>query len=256
MRSLTTPPRLRKQPPPALVQKTFLSAPRKTLWLAAWAASATALVAADRTSAPQALESARIEFQREMVAASLAPLKKHLGEVMLLEKQYAAARNYGAAIETRDQRRQVEAELERLDKELLLLQTREQSLRASALPDRVPLKLPDATLRGVIRKEGALSGWSKPGASATWKLPGLPPGGYEVWLRYRCGALEGGSIRIQEARFALEGDIETTLKGPQERNLGTLKVTDGSGNLTITARTVVKDNLMHLLDVHLAPASR
>ena len=61
---------------------------------------------------------------------------------------------------------------------------------------------------------------------------------------------------MQETRFTLKGQIDTTLKGPQEKNLGTLKITDGSGPLTLTAVALVKDNLMDLMSVHLVPASR
>ena len=231
-----------------------ISGLRSLLWLAVLAAGAD-IHAADPDPA-HTLELARLNFERSMIETSLTPLKKHLTELALLEKQHADARDYGGAIEARDLRRRVEDELERLDKELLLLQTRELSLKASLLPDRIPLRLEAAELRGVAREGGSLTRWSKPGASATWKLSGLPPGGYEVILRYRCGPLEGGSVLVQEAKFTLSGDMETTLKGPEEKNLGTLKITDGSGPLTISARTVVKDNLMQLLAVELVPASR
>jgi hypothetical protein len=235
------------------VLKTF-SIIWSCLGLAVMAASAR-LSAAD--SPPQhTLEMARIQFERSMIEVSLAPMKKHLLELSGLEKQRADARDYAGAIAIREQRRKVEDELERLDKELLLLQTREQSLKASLLPDRVPLPLEQAVLSGVRMEGGTITGWSRPGASAKWKLPALPPGGYEIILRYRCGALDGGELQVQESRYSLRGQIDTTLKGPQEKNLGTLKITDGSGPLTLSAVTLVKDNLMDLLSVHLVPASR
>ncbi len=204
----------------------------------------------------QSLELKRIAFQRSVVEASLEPLKKHLSELILLEKSRADARDYSGAIEARDLRKRLEMELERLDKELLLLQTREQSLYASLLPDRIKLPLDEAKLNGVKKEGGSLTAWSKAGASATWALNKLPPGGYEVILRYRCSPVEGGSLVVKESRFTLQADVETTLKGPQERNIGTLKITDGSGSFSITARTVLKDNLMHLLAVELVPASK
>lgn len=235
------------------VLKTF-SIIWSCLGLAVMAASAR-LSAADSTP-DHTLEVARIQFTRSMIEVSLAPMKKHLLELSALEKQRADARDYTGAISIREQRRKVEDELERLDKELLLLQTREQSLKASLLPDRIPLPLDQAVLSGVRMEGGTLTGWSRTGASAKWKLPALPPGGYEVVLRYRCGALDGGEVQVQETRFTLKGQIDTTLKGPQEKNLGTLKITDGSGPLTLTAVALVKDNLMDLMSVHLVPASR
>lgn len=202
------------------------------------------------------LEMERLKFERSMIEVSLAPLKKHLLELTALEKKRAEARDYAGAIATRNERRKIEDELERLDKELLLIQTREQSLKASTLPDKIDLPLDQAQLSGVKREGGSLTHWSKPGASASWKLPDLPHGGYEVVIRYRCGALDGGVLEVKEAKFRLISQIDTTSKGPQEKNLGTLKITDGSSTLTLTATTLVKDNLMALLSLGLVPASR
>ncbi|MES2594107.1 MAG: hypothetical protein V4662_02170 [Verrucomicrobiota bacterium] len=208
--------------------------------------------------APQenGVELARLRFQRSMIEASLAPLKKHLLDLSELEKKRAETRDYAGAIAVRNERRQVEDELERLDKELLLLQTREQSLKASALPDRISLSLEQAQLADVRREGGELTGWSRPGSSASWKLPALPPGGYEIYIKHRCGALDGGLLEVKETKFHLTSQIDTTSKGPQEKNLGTLKITDGTGTLTLTATTLVKDNLMHLLGLWLVPASK
>jgi hypothetical protein len=202
------------------------------------------------------LEMERLKFERSMIEVSLAPLKKHLLELTAVEKKRAEARDYAGAIAARNERHKIENELARLDKELLLLQTREQSLKASTLPDKIDLPLDQAQLSGVRREGGSLTGWSKPGASASWKLPALPHGGYEVVIRYRCGALDGGVLEVKEAKFHLTSQIDTTSKGPQEKNLGTLKITDGSSTLTLTATTLVKDNLMDLLSLGLVPASR
>ena len=191
-----------------------------------------------------------------MIEASLAPMKKHLIELVAIEKLRADTLDYKVAASARDQRHRAEADLARMDKELLLLQTREQSLKAALLPDKIILALEAAELSSVRLEGGTLTGWNKTGATAKWKLPNLPPGGYEVILRYRCGALDGGILQIQEAKFSLKNQVDTTLKGPQEKNLGTLKITDGSGPLTLSAVTLVKDKLMDLLAIHLVPASR
>lgn len=208
------------------------------------------------TTPEQTLTNARLEFERALIEASLEPLKKQVIELDAIEKQKASARDYDGAIVVRTERRRLEGELERLDKQLLLIQTREQSLRSAALPDRIPLPLEQAVLNGVRREGGEITGWSQTGTGATWKLPALPPGGYEVVIRYRCGALDGGVLDVREARFHLSSPIETTLKGPQEKNLGTLKVTDGSGTISLSASTLLKDNLMDLLGVWLIPSWR
>jgi len=198
----------------------------------------------------------RLSYERELIEASLAPVKEQITTLGTLEKQFATDRDYDDAITARDERKRLQNELARLDKELLLLQTREQALKSSLLPDRIKLPLDAAALSDLRLEGGAITGWSKVGAAATWKLPGLPPGGYEVMLRYRCGAAEGGKLLIKESRYTLTTNIETTLKGPEERSAGTLKISDGAGALTLSAEALVTNNLMQLLAVELVPASR
>lgn len=218
-------------------------------------ASGAELRTDDPGSSPE-IAKLRISFERSLIESSLAPVKKQITTLTALEKQFADSRDYDAAITARDERKRLQNELARLDKELLLLQTREQALKASLLPDRIKLPLETAILTDVKREGGAISNWSKAGAAATWKLPALPPGGYEVMLRYRCGTAEGGILLIKEARFSLVTSIETTLKGPEERNAGTLKISEGGGTLTLAAQSLVTNNLMQLLGVELVPASR
>jgi hypothetical protein len=239
--------------PPAVVLIPRLRHPLLTLF--ALLGLAARLHAVDATT-EQTLTNARLEFERSLIEASLEPLKKQVIELDAIEKQKASARDYDGAIAVRTERRRLEGELERLDKQLLLIQTREQSLRSAALPDRISLPLEQAVLNGVRREGGEITGWSRTGTGAAWKLPALPPGGYEVVIRYRCGALDGGVLDVREARFHLSSPIETTLKGPREKNLGTLKVTDGSGTISLSASTLLKDNLMDLLGVWLIPAWR
>lgn len=211
---------------------------------------------ADDPGASQDISLLRLGYERSLIEASLAPLKQQIITLATLEKQFADAREYDAAITARDERKRLLGELARLDKDLLLLQTREQALKTALLPDRIRLPLEAAALKDLRLEGGAITGWSKIGAAATWKLPSLPAGGYEVMLRYRCGAAEGGALLIKEARFSLVTTIETTLKGPEERGAGTLKISDGSGTLTLAVQSLVTNNLMQLLAVELVPASR
>lgn len=213
-------------------------------------------VRVDDPGASPEIAERRIGFERALIAASLGPVKQQVTALAALERQFVEAHDYDSAITARDERKRLQGELTRLDKELLLLQTREQALKAARLPDRISLPLENATLNDLRREGGALTGWAHPGASATWKLPGLPAGGYEVMLKYRCGAAEGGVLVIKEARFTLTTNIETTLRGPEERNAGTLKISDGAGALTLVAEALVTNNLMQLLGVELVPAAR
>lgn len=200
----------------------------------------------------------RTSHEAALLRASLPILRQFATELAATEKRCALAKDYQGAITARNERQAVEKEIARTEKEELLLRTREQGLKAALVPDQIVLMPEQAVVSGAIREAGtsALTGWTKPGASAAWELPNLPPGGYEVILRYSCDALEGGTVAVSEAVFSLAGKIETSLKGPVEKNIGTLKITDGSGRLAITARTVLRDNLMRLHFVKLVPANR
>ena len=204
------------------------------------------------------LAAMRTTHELSVRQAGAPALRQYVSELTALEKRCATARDYKGAIAARNERQMIEREISRIEKESLLLRTRDQSLRSALLPDQIILMPERATLSGVEREPGtgALTNWKKAGSSVTWKLPDLPPGGYEVLVRYSCDALEGGSITIQEQTFSLTGTADTTLKGPVEKNFGTLKITNGSGALTISARTVLKTNLMHLYFVKLVPANR
>lgn len=198
----------------------------------------------------------RLSVDRALLEASLGPVKKQLIALDELEKQRATARDYEGALAVRTERRKLEGLLVQLDRELARLGMREQALRTAAVPGRLSMPLEQAVLDGVVHQGGVLSGWSREGATATWQLPSLPPGGYEVIIRYRCGPLEGGILEVREAHYHLEAPIETTLKGPQEKNLGTLKITDGNGKLTLQGRALLKGSLMDLLGLWLVPAAR
>lgn len=200
----------------------------------------------------------RTTHEKSLLRASAPALRDYITDLGAREKRCALVHDYKGAIAARDERQSMEKELARIDKEELILRAREQTLRSAALPDQIVLMPEQAVLSGVRREPGSgtLSEWSRVGASATWKLPDLPPGGYEVIIRYSCEPLEGGTLSISEKTYSLSGTADTTLTGPAEKNFGTLKVTDGSGSLTITARSIVKSNLMKLHFVKLIPANR
>ncbi len=207
---------------------------------------------------PREIEIERIEHHHRLLTASLNPLKSSISRLDELARARARERDYTGAIAARDERRRLEAELERIAKEMLVLEARVQSLKTALLPERLLLPLDQAKLDGVLwdADKGRLTQWQRPGASAEWTLPGLPPGGYEVLVTYQCNPIEGGTVIISEKTFTLTGEMDTTLRGPETKNLGTLKITDGAGVFRITARTVVKSNLMNLLAVELVPANR
>jgi hypothetical protein len=210
------------------------------------------------TSPPQEVELARLEHHQQMLEASLGPLKTALSKLDDLAMYHARSRNYQAAIAVRTERERIATDLDRIAKEILLLDTRKRVIKTALLPDRILLSLPEARLDGVRFNEQtkSLTRWDRPGAYAEWTLPSLPPGGYEVLLTYQCNPLEGGTVLLNEKMFSLSGEMDTTLRGPEVKNLGTLKITDGSGPLRLTAKTIIKSNLMDLLAIELIPANR
>jgi hypothetical protein len=199
----------------------------------------------------------RAKFDADILGSTLPVLKQQVVELAALEKKAASARDYDAAIAIRNERERVEAEISSQAKLLLLLEARQQSVTGKT-PDRILLRPAEAKLEGVRydTTAGALTDWKAAGATATWRLPDLPPGGYEVVLHYSSGPLEGGSLRVQESFYSLTSDLSTTLKGYEDLNLGTLRVRDGAGLLKISAVTVLKSNLMQLQSVELLPANR
>ena len=199
----------------------------------------------------------RAGFDLALLRASLPAMRMYAADLRAQEARLAAVRDYEAAIPVRDERQAVEREISRLEKEDLLLTTREQALRSALLPERIVLALDKAILSDVTYDPARkiITGWKRSGSGATWSFPALPPGGYEVVLRYSCDALEGGTILVRETIYTLSASMGTTLKGPVEKNIGTLKVSNGSGTLSILATNVLRDNLMNLHAVVLIPAS-
>lgn len=203
------------------------------------------------------LANRRAQFETELLGSTLPVLKQQVAELAALEKKAAAARDYDAAITIRTEREHIESEISSQAKLLLLLEARQQSITNKA-PERILLKPAEAQLSGVRYDPaaGVLTGWTAPGATAIWRLPDLPPGGYEVVLRYSSGPLEGGSVHVQETFYSLSADLGTTLKGFDDHNLGTLRIRDGAGQFKLSAAKVLNDNLMQLQSVELVPANR
>jgi hypothetical protein len=204
------------------------------------------------------VELARLAHQERLLTALLDPLKGYLSALDEQAGRAAAERDYDTAVHAMEERRRMQTELERIVMELSLVQSRQETVKRALVPDRVELPLDRARLINTRWSEDgkSVTQWSRPGDGLEWTLPDLPPGGYEVVITYECSPLEGGILQCSEARYHLSAGLDTTLRGPETKNLGTLRLTDGGGVLRLTARTVVKDNLMRLHAVALIPASQ
>lgn len=202
------------------------------------------------------LRTLRSRFRKNLIETILPEKKAHLGRLRELEKKLATTHNFAEAIRARDERIALEQEITALEQELPMLTARAAG-EGKVLPERIPMKLDEATLTGVkLDKDGALAGWGESSGSASWLLPGIPPGGYEVILKYSCGKDEGGPVLVKESFYSLRGTLTPTDNKPMEINLGTLRVRDGRGILTISTDASPKGGLMRLWSLELAPASR
>ena len=204
------------------------------------------------------LKTMQAKLEADLIAATTPTLKQLISELQALEKKAASVRDYDTAIGARQERQKLESQLASQQKIALLVAARQQTGAEDPQQDHIVLKPADARLDRVRYDSAAnvLTDWAAPGASAIWQLPNVPPGGYEVVLHYSSGPLEGGTVLVQEAFYSLNGNLETTLKGFGEQNLGTLRIRDGTGIFKIAAKTVLKSNLMQLQTVELIPANR
>ncbi len=202
------------------------------------------------------LRALRAEFRKILLDAIMPEKRAHLDRLRDLEKKLATAHDFAGAIRARDERLALEQEITALEQELPTLTARAIG-EGKVLPERIPLKLEDATLSGVkLDKDGSLTGWSDTAYRATWNLPGLPAGGYEVILKYSCGKDEGGEVLVKESFYTLHGTVTPANDKLVEKNLGTLRIRDGHGTLTLAANAPPKGGLMRLWSLELAPASR
>jgi hypothetical protein len=188
------------------------------------------------------------------LAAAIPEMKAHRGELLALEKKLAAAQDFAGAVKARDERAKLDKEIEAFEQEAAILDSRPSLGNAARLAARIELKLSDAKLTGgqVDQKDGAIIGWNQPNASATWQLPGLPPGGYEVLLRCTGPA---GEVIVKEAFYSLTTSCKATKEKSLEQNLGVLRIRAGTGTLTLGVAQPEKCSEWRVYSVVLVPPS-
>ncbi len=175
------------------------------------------------------LRKLRQQLRRSIVTTLLPEKRAHRDDLLALEKRYAAAFDYAGAMRTRDERLMLEQEIAAMEKEAPA-ETAANHTGAT----RFELKLSDATLSGarIAPKEGSITDWEKSGASATWVLPGLPPGGYEVLVRYTTD--RAAAVMLKETYYFLQAGLAAGNGKSTEVILGTLRIRDGKGTLTFS----------------------
>lgn len=202
------------------------------------------------------LSALRTTFRGALLGAVLPEKRAYVAQLADMEKKLAAARDYINAIKVRDERLALEQELAVFELELPGLGKRAAGSTAP-LPRRIVLSSRDATLSGLkLNEDGALTGWETAGRTATWKLPGLPEGGYEVIVKYTC--VEGGSVNLEvrENFFLLSGKVKLETGKQVEKNLGTLRIRNGDGALTLVAEGAGQSAKFSIAALELAPVNR
>jgi hypothetical protein len=143
-----------------------------------------------------------------------------------------AAGDFESALRARNERTKLEGKITGLEREASILASR--SLRASnsRLAPRIEFKLSDAKLTSAKfdSKKDVITGWDQVNATATWQLPFLPAGGYEVLLKCTGGP---GEVVVKEGFYSLTGACKRTDDKSVEQNLGTLRIRAGGGTLTL-----------------------
>ncbi|MEZ0273534.1 MAG: hypothetical protein ACAH88_01405 [Roseimicrobium sp.] len=228
-------------------------------WLAkGWCIFALILPPALTSGAQDAAPDLRVlkaQLRRELLTAALPEHKTHREELLTLEKKYAASQDYAGAIKARDERLRIEQEISLMEKELTALAQRPGLGVASRAPERIELNVAEATYAGVHvdPADKCVTGWGSVGASVTWKLPNLPPGGYEVTLSHQGGE---ATATLRESFYSLSTGLKPASGKAVAQSLGTLRVRDGTGTLTLTMSPPEKCTALRVYSLVLVPASR
>jgi hypothetical protein len=202
------------------------------------------------------LRQMRAQFRGSLLTAILPEQHVYHDELLELEKKLAAAHDFAGAIQARDERVMLEQEITAYEEEMPRLAARA-SGADQLLPERIVFKPADAKLSGLaLEKDGTLSQWSAAQSSATWTLPKLPAGGYEVFLRYSSGKDDPTAFIVRENFYFLRGKTTPTNQKRSEKSLGTLRIRDGEGTLTLTAENAPKNSALRLVSLELAPVNR
>lgn len=223
------------------------------------AALASSLVLAEsavQSQSPEPLPELRAMkagLRRSLLKEILPEMKAHCDRLRELEKKQAAAQDFAGAVKARDERTKVEKQISSLEQEAAILASRPAIENAARLAARIELKLSDASLEGtqLDKSDGAITGWGAANSQATWKLPGIPPGGYEVFVR--CTG-QTGDVSVKESFYSLTGPCKSADDKAIEHNLGTLRVRDGAGNLTLGAAQPEKSTAWRVYSVVLVPS--
>lgn len=206
------------------------------------------------TEALPDLRALKAGLRKSLLTALIPEMKVHRDALLVLEQKHGAAQNYAGAVQARDSRSRVEQQLAALEQEAAMLASRPSVESAARLAARIEFKLADAKLVGAQMDpaDGAITGWDGAEASASWQLPEIPPGGYEVLLCYTGAA---GDVVVKEGFYSLTSPCKAVDDKAVEQNLGTLRIKEGSTVITLTATPPEKCAKWRVYSLVLVPSA-
>ena len=224
------------------------------------ARSLSPAAAQDKSDAPPQpdLRALRVDYRKSLLEALLPQKKAYRDELENLEKKFAVESDFVSAMRARDERSQLDQEIMAMEQELPALASQAQALHSPALPERITLSPTDAQLTGVTMdaKAKTLTGWRPARSLATWKVPPLPLGGYEVYITYTCPGKAGAAFTLRESHYSLQCKVTEPSPKAVEKLFGTLRVQTGSSTLSLSADSVETDQPIQIHAVALVPANR
>jgi hypothetical protein len=195
----------------------------------------------ETTTSPQNLAGLKAEFDKDMRREISPAGIQYVEELRKLERMFALAGKFEAAIAARDERAAVQAFLERASGG-----TAGTSV-TTAPPDGEGDQVaePEPSEPGSQRFADTAAGVSggaeftddglslgAEDATASWELDTLEPGGYEVVVTYSAAAAT--SVQVKESFFRLSGELTPTGGQRKTVSLGTLKITSRSDTVSLT----------------------
>ena len=190
---------------------------------------------------PQSLAELKAEFAKDMHREVSPAAIQYVEELKKLERIFALAGKFEAAIAARNEQAAVQAFLDGTDGGTAGTGVR----TGPADGEGEPVAGPEASEPGTLRladtaasaSEGAeftddglyLGGKN---ATASWELATFEPGGYEVVVTY--SAASATSVQVKESFFRLSGELAPTGGKTKTVSLGTLKITSRSDTVSLT----------------------
>jgi hypothetical protein len=195
----------------------------------------------------------KASLRKSLLKELIPEMKAHRERLLAFQQQQAAVQDFAGAVKARDERIKVEKQIGALEQEAAILASRPAVANAARLAARIELKVADAELEGTQydAADGSITGWGSANARATWKLPSIPAGGYEVLLRCTGPC---GDVIAKESFYTLTGPCKSAEDKAVEYNLGTLRVRDGAGSFVLQPVQPEKSAAWRVYSVVLVPS--